>query len=481
MEERVVNIEEKGTFCFPVLGDEIENGSPTSPARDRDKECGGQARGKSLLAEPTNQEFGRVSLVSNNLGKKNRCKNLGNGFSVSDVERPVFEEHVENLQSLNEKMPSSCADYSGMSVESFGTTGEKNLSGSKGHKENCEFEEVELNDLALAKGATSLSDSSIIQEDNVVNPISLKDDLCGSNSFGENPDLGGAVLYHVEVGLVSYFKSMNIKRNFEDVFGQSESSSKRVWIERLEGASLKIISEESNTTELMEGVQRSEDVVTERAKRVFVGRRKRCGRLKEVIFAANRAAGEVINAKEFRRVVTKLSQKSNSIVSWEKPEPVGFKINCDEAFDASTSNAAIGLVVRDEHGVLKEGIAKVVSILSSIEVEAIAVKEAVSLAMKLHPSSIIIETDSKMVQKSAQNFPKEMVRDWRILPIFSDISASLENMNIVQLKWINRKANMATNWVATNTRKGICSSDWALRPPSQLLHIFDKDGVSAPL
>ncbi|OMP04828.1 Ribosomal protein S21 [Corchorus olitorius] len=119
-----------------------------------------------------------------------------------------------------------------------------------------------------------------------------------------------------------------------------------------------------------------------------------------IIFLAERAALEFKNAKEYRDALVKCRKKAKPAAHWEPPEAGNLKLNYDGAYEESTGMAAIGVVLRDEHGFIKGGIAKQVSVSSSIEAGALAVKEAALFARNQSLNRVTIETDAEMVQKS---------------------------------------------------------------------------------
>ena len=51
-------------------------------------------------------------------------------------------------------------------------------------------------------------------------------------------------------------------------------------------------------------------------------------------------------------------------------------------------------------------------------------------------------------------------------------------------KWkirdVQRSANVATDWVAHHTKKGMCESDWIKHFQFSLVRILNKDGLLAP-
>ncbi|OMO61796.1 hypothetical protein CCACVL1_23233 [Corchorus capsularis] len=99
-------------------------------------------------------------------------------------------------------------------------------------------------------------------------------------------------LYHVDIGLVSYFRNLNLKRSFNDAMKQNEYSSKRVWAEGQNGAMIKFISEERCYSE---EVNIEKEAATDiKSERVILGRRRRTStmlaggsRLKEIPVMAN--------------------------------------------------------------------------------------------------------------------------------------------------------------------------------------------------
>ncbi|OMO93807.1 hypothetical protein COLO4_16660 [Corchorus olitorius] len=100
----------------------------------------------------------------------------------------------------------------------------------------------------------------------------------------------------------------------------------------------------------------------------------------QVIFRAEKAALEFQKAKEYRSVAAKALKKENDLTIWKKPTVGSLKINCDGAFDEATGEAAFGVIVRDCNGRIIDGIAKLLLVSSSVEAEAIAIKEALTLA-----------------------------------------------------------------------------------------------------
>ncbi|OMO82607.1 hypothetical protein COLO4_22912 [Corchorus olitorius] len=129
--------------------------------------------------------------------------------------------------------------------------------------------------------------------------------------------------------------------------------------------------------------------------------------VEKVIYLAERAAIEFISSRTVRNAPLNSKEKSKNVETWEKPRSGLLKINCDGAFEETSGLAAIGVIVRDENGVNTDGMAKHISVSSGIESEALALKEAVSLAVDRALNNVTFETDSEIVQQSVNNYPKE--------------------------------------------------------------------------
>ncbi|OMO66825.1 hypothetical protein COLO4_30332 [Corchorus olitorius] len=147
--------------------------------------------------------------------------------------------------------------------------------------------------------------------------------------------------------------------------------------------------------------------------------------VEKITFVAERAVLEFKDAKEYKFAMHKSQRKRDSIVTWQPPEFGFLKLNYDGAFDEATGQVAIGVIIRDENGAIKDGVSKLVTVTSSAEAEALAVKEVVLIVKDQSLTRATIETDSELVQKSIQGYPTNQVSDWRILPIVQDIKASL--------------------------------------------------------
>ena len=120
----------------------------------------------------------------------------------------------------------------------------------------------------------------------------------------------------------------------------------------------------------------------------------------------------------------KVSGSSKEEVKWRKPEKGWIKINCDGGFKAETRNAGIGVVVRNEEGILIDGCCGTVKADNALLTEAMAVRERVKLAIAKGYTRMEIEMDSKVIHSEISM--QKRAKQRKIWPIVRDIKHMLK-------------------------------------------------------
>ncbi|KAL6225204.1 hypothetical protein ACLB2K_004055 [Fragaria x ananassa] len=143
-----------------------------------------------------------------------------------------------------------------------------------------------------------------------------------------------------------------------------------------------------------------------------------------------------------------------------------------------SSQVYIGVVARNYHGDLIDGVHTTCRAGSALEAEARAGIEACSLAEKLTPFPIIIESDSKCLI-DAINSPSNC-NIWSIYPAVAKIKNSPSFRQRFVWSWISRKANSTADHLASLTVRRMCPDVWIDRPPSSLVGILSRDGLPCP-
>ncbi|KAK9929018.1 hypothetical protein M0R45_026128 [Rubus argutus] len=100
-------------------------------------------------------------------------------------------------------------------------------------------------------------------------------------------------------------------------------------------------------------------------------------------------------------VPSAMSLSSNRPFYWSPPPVHYVLINCDAAWDLSTSKAGLGVIARDHGGACIGGLA-IPSLCASIVIaESEAVLAGVTLARDLKLAKVIISSDSKYSSSSS--------------------------------------------------------------------------------
>ncbi|KAL6129411.1 hypothetical protein ACLB2K_072761 [Fragaria x ananassa] len=148
------------------------------------------------------------------------------------------------------------------------------------------------------------------------------------------------------------------------------------------------------------------------------------------------------------------------------PDEIDLKVNLDGAWNLEDNSAGIEVIARESEGNLVSGAASSISAQSSIEVEAKAALEALSLAQIGNFSRVIFESDSQVLV----NNPSK-ASHWLLRPVGARIKHASNFFSFSCWNWIPRKANEAT--LAR-------PESWISRPPSLLVHVLSRNGLPCP-
>lgn len=163
--------------------------------------------------------------------------------------------------------------------------------------------------------------------------------------------------------------------------------------------------------------------------------------------------------------------------SWIPPPHNVIRINTDASWHQQTLSSGIAAVARDMNGVLINGKALKMFAPSPLTAEALAIREAVYLALEYPSHEIIITSDAKNLIDSLQsNAP---ISDWKAATVITQVRY-LSSTRHFSWSWTSRKANKAAHLIASLAHSGKCPSDWVQHPPSSLSKILMFDGLPGP-
>lgn len=110
--------------------------------------------------------------------------------------------------------------------------------------------------------------------------------------------------------------------------------------------------------------------------------------------------------------------------------------------------------------------------------EAIAAYKGCWLAKQQGLNDIVLESDSTntilCLQSSIEN------GSWEVLPTLRKNLNAKEWFDSCPWSWTPRSTNSAADFMVSPKNAGMSNRIWVNRPPSSLVHILDKDGLSCP-
>ncbi|XP_072054838.1 uncharacterized protein [Arachis hypogaea] len=101
-------------------------------------------------------------------------------------------------------------------------------------------------------------------------------------------------------------------------------------------------------------------------------------------------------------------------------------------------------IIRDRRGNFRRGSATKVKAISSLEIEGIALREAMILAKNMEINNVIIESDCQPLMEAL----KSGGTLWKIDPILEDIQKLKIDIPLCDFTWIPREGNKVAHLIA---------------------------------
>ncbi|KAK9924550.1 hypothetical protein M0R45_032915 [Rubus argutus] len=162
---------------------------------------------------------------------------------------------------------------------------------------------------------------------------------------------------------------------------------------------------------------------------------------------------------------------------WVPPQADFVKLNTDGSWLKSSSEGGLGVIARNASGHLVGGVANQVQANSVIQVELLAISEALSLASKKRRDKIEIESDTR---DALDAITGKKNSDWEAYPILCQIRRKKAFFSQIRWSWASREVNQAADCLASFARRRLCAEAWVDRPPTSLVFILSKDGLPCP-
>ena len=158
---------------------------------------------------------------------------------------------------------------------------------------------------------------------------------------------------------------------------------------------------------------------------------------------------------------------------WRRPGAGVYKINFDGAIFESTARAGLGVVVRDEEGMVIAALSQNIKLPSSVDlVEALAARRAILFAQEISITHVEVEGDSLKVI-TAINDPKHNRTQWG--HVIEDIKKASMGLQLCSFCHINRGGNSLAHSLA---RRAVLTADtdvWLEELQLDLIDVFQSD------
>ena len=166
-----------------------------------------------------------------------------------------------------------------------------------------------------------------------------------------------------------------------------------------------------------------------------------------------------------------LSQ-SIPLPKWKAPPMGFFKINTDAAAFEDGRKSCIGVVIRDNMGVVLAASSKVLSASYSAEIlEALAMQDGVLLAREMEVSHAIFESDTLSIFQAINGG----IHGGELGHIIKNIREVAALFSWCSFKHLKREGNRVTHELAKVARNSGVSHVWKMSFPSFFEHLLIED------
>ena len=166
-----------------------------------------------------------------------------------------------------------------------------------------------------------------------------------------------------------------------------------------------------------------------------------------------------------------LSQ-SIPLPKWKAPPTGFFKINTDVAAFEDGRKSCIGVVIRDNMGVVLAASSKVLSASYSAKIsEALAMQDGVLLAREMEVSHAIFESDTLSIFQAINGG----IHGGELGHIIKNIREVAALFSWCSFKHLKREGNRVTHELAKVARNSGVSQVWKMSFPSLIEHLLIED------
>ena len=159
--------------------------------------------------------------------------------------------------------------------------------------------------------------------------------------------------------------------------------------------------------------------------------------------------------------------------SWQPPGPGQYKVNVDGALFAAENTAGLGVVIRDEHGQVMVSLSECIPLPSTvIEVEVLAARRGMELAVETGFRNIVLESDSQILIKALREDSYSLASFGHLVQDIQVIASYLSSSNF---NHVRRQCNGLAHSLARRAKNLSQSNVWMEDVPPDISSVLQAD------
>ena len=170
--------------------------------------------------------------------------------------------------------------------------------------------------------------------------------------------------------------------------------------------------------------------------------------------------------------------RPHQVAAWQAPVQHAYKVNFDGAIFVEDGLAGLGVVIRNDHGLIMASLTQQIPLPGSvIEVEVLAARKALVLTIELGFDNITIEGDSEVLINSLAKGGNSLAHYGHLLV---DIHVLMTRFSSLSLSHVKRNCNSLAHALARRASSTPDLSIWMEEIPPDLNSVYmaDLSGLS---
>ena len=163
----------------------------------------------------------------------------------------------------------------------------------------------------------------------------------------------------------------------------------------------------------------------------------------------------------------------SQITSWQPLGPGQYKVNVDGALFATENTVGLGVVIRDKHGQVMVSLSERIPLPSTvIEVEALAARQGMELAVETSFRNIVLESDSQILITALREDSYSLASFGHLVKDIQFIASYLSSINYTHVR---RQCNGLAHSLARRAKNLSLSHAWMEDVPPDSSSVLQAD------